>query len=117
MILFSKEYFCKCNEEFDPVKTQVEFYRSLLKEAKLEHERINSHNGQDKPFPFDFPYEGRQTFTRWNWSYSNPMTLKSKTFSIKYEKSLSAIEKLLLQNVEKKYLYHAIHDKIGRAHV
>ena len=54
MILFQEEYLCKCNEEFDPVKAQVEFYRSLLKEARLEHERTNLNDDQVKPFPFDF---------------------------------------------------------------
>jgi len=107
MILFQEEYFCKCNEEFDPVKAQVEFFRSLLKEAKLQSERTNSN---DDLFPFDFSSEGRQTFTRWNWSYSNRMTLRSKLFSIQYEKPLSTVEKLLLHNIQKKYLYHAIQD-------
>lgn len=110
MILFQEEYLCKCNEEFDPVKAQVEFYRSLLKEARLEHERTNLNDDQVKPFPFDFLSEGRQTFTKWNWSYSNRMNLRSKTFSIKYEKSLSTVEKLLLHNVQKKYFYHAVTD-------
>ena len=110
MILFHEEYLCKCNEEFDPVKAQLEFYRSLLKEARLQSEATNPKDNQVKPFPFDFSSEGRQTFTRWNWSYSNQTNLRSKTFSIKYEKSLSTIEKMLLHNVQKKYLYHAIQD-------
>jgi hypothetical protein len=108
MILFDEESFCKCNEEFDPVKAEVEFYRSLVNEARFQHEKINLNT--DLPYPFDFSLEGRQTFTRWNWSYLNRINLRSKTFSIKYEKSLSALEKLLLHNLQKKYLYHAITD-------
>lgn len=97
-------------QEYDPVETKVEIYK-LWKEIIVGREEINSNsNDGDGKFPINFPSEGRQTFTRWNWSYPNRMTLRSKTFSIKYEKSLSAVEKLLLQNVQKKYLYHAIHD-------
>jgi hypothetical protein len=107
MILFDEESFCKCNEEFDPVKAEVEFYRSLVKESRFQHEKTNL---TDPPYPFDFALEGRQTFTRWNWSYLNKINLRSKTFSIKSEKSLSALEKLLLHNLQKKYLYHAITD-------
>jgi hypothetical protein len=108
MILFDEESFCKCNEEFDPVKAEVEFYRSLIKETIFQHERTDFNT--DSPYPFDFSLEGRQTFTRWNWSYLNRINLRSKTFSIKYEKSLSALEKLLLHNLQKKYLYHGITD-------
>ncbi|QXE46120.1 hypothetical protein IV203_000042 (plastid) [Nitzschia inconspicua] len=107
MILFQEEYFCKCNEEFDPIKAQIEVYKSLVNEARLQQERTSL---KDTPFPFDFSSEGRQTFTRWNWSYPNRNNLRSKTFLIKYEKSLSAVERLLLYNFQKKYLYHAITD-------
>jgi len=107
MILFQEEYFCKCNEEFDPIKAQIEVYKSLVNEARLQQERINL---KDPPFPFDFSSEGRQIFTRWNWSYPNRNNLRSKTFLIKYEKSLSTVERLLLNNFQKKYLYHAITD-------
>ena len=106
MILFDEESFCKCNEELDPVKAEVEFYRSLVKEARFQDERTNLKT--DPPYPFDFGLEGRQTFTRWNWSYLSRINLRSKTFLIKYETSLSALEKLLLHNLQKKYLYHAI---------
>jgi hypothetical protein len=110
MIRFEKEYLCKCNEDLDPIKAQVEFYKSLLNEAKLEQERTNLTDNQMKAFSFDFPSEGRQMFTRWNWSYTNRINLRSKTFSIKYDKSLSAVDKLLLHNFQKKYLYHALDD-------
>ena len=110
MILFREEYFCKYNEEIDPIKTQVELYKSLLDEAKSQQKKINLKDDQIKSFPFDFQSEGRQMFTRWNWSYPNRMNLRSKTFSIKYEKPLSTVEKLLLHNFQKKYLYQAITD-------
>jgi hypothetical protein len=107
MILFKDAYFCKCNEEFDPIKAQIEFYKSVVNEARLQQKKTNAN---DNPYPFDFASEGRQTFTRWNWSYPNHMNLRSKTYSIKYEKSLSTVERLLLHNFQKKYLYHAITD-------
>lgn len=63
------------------------------------------------PVFLNLPSEGRQNFTRWRWSYPNStINLKSKTFFIKYEKPLSTIDKLLLNNFQKKYLYHAIED-------
>lgn len=82
-------------------------YESIYDLSSLEPKKTKSN---DNPFPFDFSSEGRQMFTRWNWSYPNRINLRSKTFSIKYEKSLSTVERLLLSNFQKKYLYHAITD-------
>ena len=36
--------------------------------------------------------------------------VKSKIFRIKYEKKLSALDKIVLNNLQKKYLYYAIDD-------
>ena len=36
--------------------------------------------------------------------------VKSKIFQIKYEKKLSSIEKIILNNLQKKYFYYAIDD-------
>jgi len=68
----------------------------------LEHIEINE--------KLKLPYEGKQLFTRWNHSYPNLNELKSKTFYIKYEKELSVIDKIMLNNFQNKYLYHAIDD-------
>lgn len=113
MVLFGEEYRCNCNTEFDRVKTKVDFYKSLVNEAKLkrlEQGTDNSNDDSPKPVNLDLPSEGRQVFTRWHWSYPNQRNLRSKTFSIKYQKSLSTIDKILLNNFQKKYLYHAIDD-------
>ena len=106
MIRFEEEYLCKCNKNIslDPVKRELVFYKSLLNDLKRKKQ-----DSLDEP-KLKFPSEGRQMFTRWKWSYPKPLAVKSRTFSIKYEKSLSTIEKLLLQNFQKKYLYHAFDD-------
>lgn len=56
------------------------------------------------------PYEGKQLFTRWSHSYPDLSEMKSKTFYIKYEKKLSVIDKIMLNNFQNKYLYHVIDD-------
>lgn len=68
----------------------------------LEHIEINE--------KLKLPYEGKQLFTRWNHSYPSLNELKSKTFYIKYENELSVIDKIMLNNFQNKYLYHAIDD-------
>ena len=103
-MLFQDEYYCDCNKKSSSIKAIVEFYRSFIREARLRKKAIRNE------YPFEFSSEGRQTFTKWNWSYPNRMNLRSKTYSIKYEKSLSTVERLLLHNFQKKYLYHAITD-------
>jgi len=42
--------------------------------------------------------------------YPNQTELTSKTFQIKYEKTLSSLAKLLLNSFQNKYLYYAIDD-------
>lgn len=42
--------------------------------------------------------------------YPDPNELTSQTFQIKYEKKLSSIAKLLLNNFQTKYFYYAIDD-------
>jgi hypothetical protein len=74
----------------------------LISETETEDE--------EKPSKLYVPSEGRQLFTRWRWSYPNPTELKSKTFYMKYEKKLSTVEKILLNNFQQKYFYHAIDD-------
>lgn len=85
----------------------------LIKEAENEKrkDKLRSQNeDEEKSSKLFVPFEGRQLFTRWRWSYPNPTELKSKTFYVKYEKNLSAVEKILLNNFQKKYFYHAIDD-------
>ena len=65
---------------------------------------------REKSVKVSLPSEGRQLFTKWQWSYPNKIPLKSKTFSIKYEKPLSTLDKMILNNFQNKYLYHAIDD-------
>ncbi len=110
MILFSEEYLCKCNEEFDPIKIKAEFYKSRLNQVRLKQETENLNDNGLKSINLDLSSEGRQVFTRWHWSYPNQINLRSKTFSIKYHKPLSTADKVILNNFQKKYLYHAIDD-------
>jgi len=42
--------------------------------------------------------------------YPNPNQIRSKTFQIKYQKSLSSIAKLTFNSFRNKYLYYAIDD-------
>ena len=44
--------------------------------------------------------------------YPNQIELTSKTFQIKYEKTLSSLAKLLLNSFQNKYLYYAIDDML-----
>jgi hypothetical protein len=67
----------------------------------------------DQEEKFKFPSQGRQVFTRWVYSYPNLNSLKSKTFYIKYNKNLSTVDKIILNNFQNKYLYHAIEDIIS----
>merc|ERR1712161_169598 len=70
--------------------------------TSLEHIGINE--------KLKLPYEGRQLFTRWAHSYPNSNEIKSKTFYIKYDNELSLINKIMLNNFQSKYFYHAIDD-------
>jgi hypothetical protein len=110
MILFGEEYFCNCNDELDSLKTRAEFYKSRVNQARSQEEKTKLSHNQPKPVSLELPSEGRQVFTRWHWSYPNQRNLRSKTFSIKSEKFLSTVEKIILMNFQKKYLYHAIDD-------
>lgn len=111
---------CNENEKFDPRKIQAQHSKVLAKKEE-DDENIDLQAELDKPiikkkvdpsvFNFiDFPSEGRQVFTRWRWCYPDKIDVISKTFFVKYEKSLSAVDKILLNNFQKKYLYHAIDD-------
>lgn len=110
MILFGEEYLCNCNDELDSLKARAEFYKSLVNQASFEEEKPHLEENPPKPINLELPSEGRQVFTRWHWSYPNQRNLRSKTFSIQSEKSLSTVEKILLTNFQKKYLYHAMDD-------
>jgi hypothetical protein len=110
MILFGEEYLCNCNDELDSLKARAEFYKSLVNQASFEEEKTHLEENPPKPINLELPSEGRQVFTRWHWSYPNQRNLRSKTFSIQSEKSLSTVEKIILSNFQKKYLYHAMDD-------
>ena len=80
---------------------------------EIENEKdklVSQNNDEDESIKLDVPFEGRQLYTKWRWSYPNPTKVKSKTFYIKYDKKLSAVEKILLNNFRKKYFYHAVDD-------
>lgn len=103
--LIPYEERCICKEP------ESEFITKLiakLKAAKLIADETEDED-EEKPITL-VPSEGRQLFTRWHWSYPNPTELKSKTFYIKYQKKLSTVEKILLNNFQQKYFYHAIDD-------
>lgn len=110
MILFREDYLCDCNEEFSLVKLRAELEKSIVKDALSQQEATNSNENPCQFDSGDLPSEGRQIFTRWHSSYPNKIQLRSKTVSIRYEKPLSTVEKIILNNFQKKYLYHAIDD-------
>lgn len=94
--------------EFDEGEGVFIDLQAIEKEKEKESSVTDEDN--DKSSEFSVPFQGRQLFTRWRWSYPNPTELKSKTFYIKYEKKLSTVDKILLNNFQQKYLYHAIDD-------
>jgi hypothetical protein len=77
---------------------------SLHKDSFTDLERIELNE------KLKLPYEGRQLFTRWTHSYPNLNEIKSKTFYIKYDQELSVVNKIMLNNFQNKYFYHAIDD-------
>ena len=77
---------------------------SLDKKSFTDLERIELNE------KLKLPYEGRQVFTRWTHSYPNLNEIKSKTFYIKYDQELPVVNKIMLNNFQNKYLYHAIDD-------
>jgi len=62
-------------------------------EVSITKKRKSSNRSEGKPF-----------------LYPNQNEITSKTFQIKYEKNLSSIAKLLLNNFQNKYLYYVIDD-------
>ena len=62
-------------------------------EVSITKKRKSSNRSEGKPF-----------------LYPNQNEITSKTFQIKYEKKLSSIAKLLLNNFQNKYLYYAVDD-------
>ena len=56
----------------------------------------------------------KRNFTNFNDGKALPYpvtgNVKSKIFQIKYEKKLSTLDKIVLNNLQKKYLYYAIDD-------
>merc|ERR1712032_1530396 len=68
----------------------------------LEHIELNE--------KLNLPYEGRQLFTRWTHSYPNINKVNLKTFYIRYENELSVIDKIMLNNFQRKSLYDIIDD-------
>ena len=106
-----KYFLCTCNKNIclDGVKQEVAFYKLFLNDLK-KRKREEKQKRRKKPLPeLKFSSEGRQMFTRWK-SSAKPITMLSKTFSIKYEKPLSTLERIFLNNFQKKYLFHAFDD-------
>merc|ERR1712161_8158 len=108
------EHQCKCMEESsiyhkqkdqkkeDIVSDWITLSSNKKSFTSLEHIGINE--------KLKLPYEGRQLFTRWAHSYPNSNEIKSKTFYIKYDNELSLTNKIMLNNFQSKYFYHAIDD-------
>ena len=82
----------------------------LKRQQSKKIKRSQKTKTREKSVNLYLPSEGRQVFTRWQWSYPNKIPLRSKTFSIKYEKPLSTVDKIILNSFQNKYLYHAIDD-------
>lgn len=108
---FIQDYLCPCktedcnNEELNYPKAISDYYKSF-EETKSG---IMDLKGLDDLYVY-LPSEGRQVFTKWRWTYPNPTNMRSKTFCLKSKKPLSTVDKIILNNFEKKYLYHAIDD-------
>ena len=71
---------CKCNEE----RKRNEKFSRTKKRKRRKEGKLYPHPENDE--------------------------IRSKTFRIRYEKRLSAAEKLILNNFQKKYIYYAIDD-------
>ena len=107
---FITDYLCTCktedcnNDKLNYLKPISEYYKSF------EETKSDSMDFDDDNFYVSLPSEGRQVFTKWRWTYPNPMGMRSKTFCLKSRTPLSTVDKVILNNLEKKYLYHAIDD-------
>ena len=118
------ERHCKCMEEFSIYHKQKDQKKENKTDIHQQNENIvsdwitlSSHKESFTDLEhieiyekLKLPYEGKQLFTRWSHSYPNLNEMKSKTFYIKYEKKLSVIDKIMLNNFQNKYLYHVIDD-------
>lgn len=118
------EHQCKCMEESSIYHKQKDQKKENKKDVYQQNEDIVSDwitlSSNKKSFTslehiginekLKLPYEGRQLFTRWAHSYPNSNEIKSKTFYIKYDNELSLINKIMLNNFQSKYFYHAIDD-------
>jgi hypothetical protein len=108
---FIQDYLCPCktedcnNEELNSPKAIADYYKSF-EEVK---QKIVDLDGLIDLY-VDLPSEGRQVFTKWRATYPNQMSMRAKTFFLKSNKPLSTVAKIILNNFEKKYLYHAIDD-------
>lgn len=108
---FIQDYLCPCktedcnNEELNYPKGIADYYKSF-EEIK---QKIVDLDGLVDLYVY-LPSEGRQVFTKWRCTYPNQMGMRSKTFFLKSKKPLSTVDKIILNNFEKKYLYHAIDD-------
>jgi len=115
---------CKCMEKSSIYNKQKDQKKGNKKDVYLQTDNIinewislsdNKENfvGMEQigiPDKLTLPYEGRQLFTRWTHSYPNSNEIKSKTLYIKYEKKLSMINKIMLNNFQHKYFYHIVDD-------
>jgi hypothetical protein len=123
---------CKCNEEYSTynklktvkkeiidendaiiseikvIDTNSKFTYDIFKALKIGRKLIDEKKYEDKKL--SLPSQGRQLFTRWSYSYPNSNKTKLKTFYIRYDKNLSSVDKVILNNFRHKYLYHAIDD-------
>jgi hypothetical protein len=115
--LYTKEEYLLYKEQNKKKKeTRTEKYQRHEKEVSewislsLNQEIFTDLEHLTPNKKFMLPYEGRQPFTRWTHSYPNFTDLKSKTFYLKYDQDLSKLDKMMVNNFQNKYLYHAIDD-------
>ena len=108
---FIQDYLCPCktedcnNKELNYPKSISDYYKSFEETKPGIMDLIDL----DDLYVY-LPSEGRQVFTKWRWAYPNPTSMRAKTFCLKSKKPLSTVDKIILNNFEKKYLYHAIDD-------
>ena len=105
---FIQDYLCPCKTE-DCNNEELNYPKFISEE--IEMMGLNGPLESDPEGLYvDLPSEGRQVFTKWRSTSPNLTRMRAKTFYLKSKKPLSTVDKIILNNFEKKYLYHAIDD-------
>lgn len=111
---FIQDYLCACKTKDRNSKTlnypkAISDYYKSVKETESRTFKSVTTSKKNKIY-LNLPSQGQQVFTKWSWTYPNSTLMRSKTFCLKSKKPLSTVDKIILNNFEKKYLYHAIDD-------